>query len=62
MKPIAFALFFGFSRCGKAIGYIVRCTETVAKYTNRITESGNFEFLVPKIPHFASQSVPIQGK
>ena len=40
-------------------------TETVAKYTNLITDSGNFEFLVifgAKIPYFASESVQIQDK
>ena len=39
--------------------------DTVAKYTNRITDSENFEFLVifaARIPHFVSQSVQIQGK
>ena len=39
--------------------------ETVANYSNRIPDTENFEFLVifvARIPHFASQSVQIQGK
>ena len=39
--------------------------EPVAKYSNRITDSENFELLVifvARISHFASQSVQIPGK
>ena len=43
----------------------VKKYETVAKYTNRITDSENFEFLIifgAKILHFASQSDQNRGK
>lgn len=39
--------------------------ETVAKYSNRITDSENYEFLIifdAKIQHFASQSDQNRGQ